>query len=210
MVSNLIKPYFPRLTALQAAQFDALPELYDEWNAQINVISRKDISTLPHRHILHSLAIARFIDFRAGSHILDLGTGGGFPGIPLAILFPEVRFHLVDSVGKKIKVVEGVASSIGIQNVVAEHKRAEELKAKYDFVVSRAVAGIDKLVAWSSNLISTKQLNAMPNGIIALKGGDPKLETKLLKKGTFVEIVGIKEYFFDDSFEGKYLLYLPL
>ncbi len=210
MVGNLVKEYFPHIGTLQVSQYDVLPELYHEWNAKINVISRKDMDSLPTRHVLHSLAIAKFIQLRAGTRVMDIGTGGGFPGIPLAIMFPEVHFHLMDSVGKKIKVADAVIEAIGLSNVTTAHGRVEEHKMKYDFMVSRAVAGIDKLLEWSRKNIAVKQQNAMPNGIIALKGGDPKDELKLLKKGAYVEIVSLETLFNISIFEEKYLLYLPV
>ncbi|MDD4418576.1 MAG: 16S rRNA (guanine(527)-N(7))-methyltransferase RsmG, partial [Bacteroides graminisolvens] len=167
---DIILKYFPDITEEQKKQFAALYDLYTEWNAKINVISRKDIENLYEHHVLHSLGIARVIQFRAGSRIMDLGTGGGFPGIPLAILFPEVHFHLVDSIGKKVRVATEVASAIGLKNVTFRHARAEEKKQTFDFVVSRAVMPLADLIKIIKKNISVKQQNALPNGLICLKG----------------------------------------
>jgi 16S rRNA (guanine527-N7)-methyltransferase len=207
-----IKTYFPTLTEAQMAQYNKLPELYQHWNDQINVISRADIENLEERHVLHSLAIAKFIQFKPGTQVLDLGTGGGFPGIPLAIMFPEVQFTLADSIGKKIKVVNEVAQALELKNVTAIHARVEELKMpqKFDFVVTRAVATSDKLMSWAHKLISSKQKNAYPNGLIALKGGNIKAEIKLLpgKAKEYTEIELVSDYFKGEFFEEKCLLYI--
>lgn len=179
---ELILKYFPNLTKNQMNQFDQLYDLYVEWNSMINVISRKDMENFYERHVLHSLGIAKYTNFVKGSKILDVGTGGGFPGIPLAILFPDSDFYLVDSIGKKIKVVSSVAASIGLTNLRADHLRAEEVDGKYDFVVSRAVTALPDFVSWVRNKISKKQINSIPNGILYLKGGDINeeiAETKL-------------------------------
>lgn len=201
-----ILTYFPNLTTLQIEQFRALEKLYKEWNEKINVISRKDIDELYIKHVLHSLAIAKIIQFKDGSEILDVGTGGGFPGIPLAILFPNVNFHLVDSIQKKINVVNGVAESIGLKNIQAEQKRAEKIKTKYDFVVSRAVTQMPKFVGWVRNKFKEKNQNDLPNGIIYLKGGDLQEE---LQDYPQVQIFEIPDFFTESFFETKKIVYLP-
>jgi len=205
---DIILKYFPKLSETQIKQFRALDELYTDWNRKINVISRKDVSSLYEKHVLHSLAIAKFIRFTNKTEILDVGTGGGFPGIPLAIFFPEVRFHLVDSIGKKIKVVNGVAQSLGLKNVTAEQIRAEQLTTKYDFVVSRAVTRLPDFVAWVKNNISNQQKNAIPNGILYLKGGNIQPELQPFKKNVFVQ--NLSEYFEEEFFETKKLVYLAM
>ena len=205
---NKIKKYFPDISPKQIELFEKLQPLYAEWNAQINVISRKDFSEFYERHVLHSLAIAKLIRFTPGTKILDVGTGGGFPGIPLAILFPKVQFHLVDSIGKKIKVVNEVADSLRLMNVKAEQIRAEQLKDKYDFVVSRAVTRLPEFVNWIQKNISAKQKNALPNGILYLKGGDLTEEIKPFNRNIFV--LNISEYFDEEFFETKKVLHLPL
>jgi 16S rRNA (guanine527-N7)-methyltransferase len=202
-----ILAYFPDLSDKQKHQMEALDDLYREWNEKINVISRKDIDNLYLHHVLHSLAIARFIQFQPGSRILDLGTGGGFPGIPLAILFPACSFTLVDSIAKKITVVREVVTALQLENVTARVGRAEEVKEKYDFVVTRAVAKIDKLLPWSRKLLSKEQKNIYPNGLIALKG-DLREELKLLPKFEYRETVAIQKYFQEPYFEEKYILYV--
>jgi 16S rRNA (guanine527-N7)-methyltransferase len=204
---DLILKYFPDLTDLQQKQFALLERLYGEWNDKINVISRKDIDNLFLHHVLHSLAIARFISFKSGTKIIDLGTGGGFPGIPLAIIFPDCTFTLVDSINKKITVVKAVAEGIGLTNVNTYHGRAEELKEKFDFVVTRAVAKIDKLLPWSRKILAKPQKNIYPNGLIALKG-DLKEEIKLIHKYEYTESVHITKYFNEPYFEEKYILYV--
>lgn len=205
---NIITKYFPKLDQKQIALFEQLQPLYAEWNAQINVISRKDFPEFYEHHVLHSLAIAKLISFLPGTKILDVGTGGGFPGIPLAILFPKTQFHLVDSIGKKIKVVTNVAESLGLENVTAQQIRAEELIEKFDFVVSRAVTGLPEFVPWVRKNISKKQINAMPNGIIYLKGGDLQEEIKPYKKNVFVK--NLSEWFDEEFFETKKVIHLPL
>ncbi len=189
-----------------------LPDLYREWNTKINVISRQDIDNLEERHILHSLAIAKFIKFKSGSAILDLGTGGGFPGIPLAILFPEVSFTLVDSIGKKIKVVQEVAQAVQLTNVQAIHSRAENLnkKIQFDFVISRAVAPLTNLMDWSFQLMKKKQQHAYPNGLLALKGGDLRAEIQALpgKGKGYTEVIPIRKYFDLPFFEEKCVIYV--
>src|SRR5665213_2635183 len=171
MTSDLIVKYFPSLTEQQLMQFDRLPELYTFWNNQINVISRKDIDQLYERHVLHSLGIAKVISFLPGEKVLDVGTGGGFPGIPLAILFPETQFYLVDSIGKKIKVVQEVAKALGLKNVIAFHQRAEQANEKFDFVVSRAVTRLKEFYPWVKDKFNSESKNELPNGILYLKGG---------------------------------------
>jgi 16S rRNA (guanine527-N7)-methyltransferase len=206
-MQNILK-FFPDLTPTQQAQFEQLLPLYKEWNEQINVISRKDIDELYLRHVLHSLSIAKVLKFQPGTEILDLGTGGGFPGIPLAILFPEVKFHLVDSIGKKIKVVQAVADELGLTNVTASHSRAEDVKGKYDFVVSRAVAELGKLLQWTRKHLKTKHINMLPNGWLILKGGDIKAEIKALPRREYTDQTSIQKLFKDEYFEDKYVLYV--
>ena len=193
---DLITRYFPHLSDQQKEQFAALYDLYTDWNSKINVISRKDITNLYEHHVLHSLGIARFISFKDGSQVMDLGTGGGFPGIPLAILFPEVKFHLVDSIGKKIKVASEIANAIGLKNVTFRHCRAEEEKAKFDFVVSRAVMPLSDLLKIIRKNISSTQMNAIPNGLICLKGGELAKETLPVKNK--VEIMDLKNEFAEE------------
>lgn len=205
---EVILKYFPGLTPEQIRLFEQLQILYTEWNARINVISRKDIGKLYERHVLHSLAIARFVKFRNGTTILDVGTGGGFPGIPLAILFPEVKFHLIDSIGKKIKVVHEVKTALNLQNVTEEQIRAEQLRGKYDFVVSRAVTQLPEFVKWTRGNISPHQKNAVPNGILYLKGGDLSGELKPFRKVVFVQ--DLSDWFEEEFFTAKKLIHLPL
>ena len=206
---DIIKKYFPNLTEEQLEQLTRLPELYEEWNAKINVISRKDIDNLEGRHILHSLAIIPVVRFRDGADILDLGTGGGFPGIPLAIFYPKVNFHLVDSTAKKIRVVQEIVDALGLKNVKAEQVRAEEIKKKrYDFVVCRAVASIDKLHNWTQRLFKKDHQHALPNGLLTLKGGNLTQELKALPKGNYFEKYSIQQFFKEDYFEEKFVIYL--
>lgn len=200
--------YFPDLTENQKNQFSQLLPLFEQWNSQINVISRKDIDHLYIRHVLHSLAIAKFIQFEKGSSILDIGTGGGFPGIPLAILYPESNFHLVDSVGKKIKVVKEVAKAISLTNLTAEHERAEKIKGKFDFILSRAVARTKILYQWTHQKIKEENKHSMENGFILLKGGDLSEEMKEFKR-PYSE-TEISSYFKEDFFETKKLIYVPV
>lgn len=203
-----ILQYFPHLTPDQQQKLEALGPLYTTWNERINVISRKDIEHLYLHHILHSLAIAKTIAFQPGAQILDLGTGGGIPGIPLAICFPETQFTLIDGTGKKITVVTEIAAALGLANVTARHQRAEEVKEKFDFVISRGVASLDKLFQWSVRLLKKQQRHALPNGLIALKGGNIRAEVKLLPKGAYAEIFPIQDYFSEPYFEEKSLIYV--
>jgi 16S rRNA (guanine527-N7)-methyltransferase len=202
---KLVEKYFPGLTAEQQRRFDRLPELYTVWNAKINVISRKDIVHLEERHILHSLAIAKFISFKPGTSVLDVGTGGGFPGIPLAIVFPEVTFHLVDSVGKKIKVVEEVVKATGLKNVTAERARVEDLQVKFDFIVSRAVAPMKELYDWTRHLVSPIDRHEIANGWMLLKGGDLSKEIRALKRKC--SVAEVSTYFSEPFFDGKAVVY---
>jgi 16S rRNA (guanine527-N7)-methyltransferase len=203
-----ILKYFKDLTPVQIDRFSSLKDLYLDWNSKINVISRKDIDEIYIRHVLHSMSIAKIINFRAGTQIVDVGCGGGFPGIPLAILFPDVRFTLVDSIGKKIQVVNHIASALELKNVKAINDRAENLKEKYDFVASRAITAFPKFVLLTRNLIAKKQLNAIPNGIIYLKGGDFSSEIEQFKKT--VEVFNIPDFFDEPFFETKKIIYLPI
>lgn len=206
---DIIYNYFPKLTETQKEQFAKLEELYPLWNDQINVISRKDIESLYLKHVLHSLAIGKFVgEFSPNTRVLDVGTGGGFPGIPLAILFPEVKFHLVDSIGKKIKVVREVAEGLGLTNVEADHIRAEQLDYKYDFVVSRAVTRLGDFIPWVRNKIERQDKNGIPNGILYLKGGDLKEEIKEAR--VKAELHPISSYFKEDFFDTKYVMYIPM
>ena len=204
---DLIYKYFPKLTAEQQERFAALNELYQHWNAQINVISRQDIDQLYEKHILHSLGIARVIQFTPGTEVLDAGTGGGFPGIPLAILFPMVDFHLVDSIGKKIKVVTEVASALGLQNVKAEQARVEHLNSTYDFVVSRAVTRLKPFLGWVRYKIHKQGNNELPNGVLYLKGGD--LTEELSEVPDKYRIYDLSDYFEEPFFETKKVIYIP-
>lgn len=206
-IMELILKYFPDLTDHQIAQFMQLQELYEDWNTKINVVSRKDIDELYIRHVLHSLGIAKIQAFLPGANVLDVGTGGGFPGIPLAILFPEVQFHLVDSIGKKIKVVEEVVSGLQLQNVKATNARVETIAGKYDFIVSRAVAQMETFTHWVNGKIAKKNIHDRKNGILYLKGGDLAEELKVYKNAT---VFPLSDFFEDDFFETKSVVYLPL
>ena len=208
MKAEIIKKYFPELTKRQQEQFEALDALYHDWNAKINVISRKDIDQLYEHHVLHSLAIARAIRFRPGTRILDFGTGGGFPGIPLAILFPDCEFKLIDGTGKKIRVAQEVAQAVGLTNCHPEHLRGEDERGQYHFVVSRAVMPLPDLVKIVRKNIAKPQLNALPNGILCLKGGDLQAETQPFRN--IVETTDISTFFAEDWYKGKYVIYLPI
>lgn len=206
---NLLLEYFPELTPVQQKRFEALDALYHDWNAKINVISRKDIDNLYEHHVLHSLGIARIIHFTPGTEIMDLGTGGGFPGIPLAILFPECRFHLVDSIGKKIKVCTEVAQAIGLENVSFRHCRAEEEKKQFDFVVSRAVMPLaDLLKIVRKNIRREHPHNALPNGLICLKGGELEQETLPVRNRT--TIFPLNEHFEEEFFQTKKVIHVSI
>lgn len=204
---ELILKYFPHLTQDQIVKFRALQSLYEDWNLKINVVSRKDIDELYLRHVLHSLGIAKFIEFMDGSKILDVGTGGGFPGIPLAIMFPECSFHLVDSIAKKIKVVDEVVAGLGLKNVKTTNSRVEDVPGQYDFIVSRAVAAMPTFVHWTKGKIAKEQKHAIKNGILYLKGGDLEEELKDYKN---IMIYNLSDYFSEDFYETKKLVYLPL
>lgn len=208
MPIDIIQKYFPGLTDLQQQQFAQLDNLYREWNAKINVISRKDIDNLYEHHILHSLAIAKVINFRPTTQILDFGTGGGFPGIPLAILFPECQFKLIDGTGKKIRVAQEVCQAIGLTNCQPVHLRGEDEKGKYDFVVSRAVMPLPDLVKIVRKNISKTQRNTLPNGIICLKGGELQAETQPFRN--IVELTDISTFFSEEWFKEKHVIYLPI
>lgn len=208
MSAELISKHFPNLTAVQKKQFERLGELYLFWNAQINVISRKDMEDFYERHVLHSLGIAKIMEFSPGSSVLDIGTGGGFPGIPLAILFPEVQFHLVDSIGKKIKVVREVAHALGLKNVRATHARAEEIKEQFDFIVSRAVTAMPAFLPWTKGKILKENKNLLPNGILYLKGGDLKEEMAPVKN--LYTIHPLQTIFSGEFFETKAVVYVDL
>lgn len=203
---ELLLKYFPQLNPLQSGRLARLYDLYNEWNSQINVISRKDIEQLYLRHVLHSMFIAKIVDFREGTRILDAGTGGGFPGIPLAIMFPHTAFHLVDSIGKKVRVVNEIAAALELENVTGEKARVEDLDAEYDFVVSRAVKSMDIFFPWVKDKIRKEQLNDIPNGILYLKGGDLREELKALDCRH--RVYKISDYFKEDYFNTKSLVHL--
>lgn len=205
---DYIQTYFPELSEKQKTQFAALYDLYTDWNAKINVISRKDIENLYLHHVLHSLGVARMLRFKSGSAVMDIGTGGGFPGIPLAILFPEVQFHLVDSIGKKIKVGQAVAEAIGLENVTFRHCRAEEEKQLFDFVVSRAVMPLSDLVKIAKKNIKKEQQNALPNGLICLKGGE--LQHEILPFKNKATSINLSDFFNEEFFKTKKVVYVPL
>ena len=204
---EIIKKYFPQLTPKQEEQFAALDTLYHDWNAKINVISRKDIDNLYEHHILHSLAIAKCINFRKGTNVLDFGTGGGFPGIPLAIFFPEANFKLIDGTGKKVRVAQEVADAIGLENVLPSHLRGEEEKGKFDFIVSRAVMPLPDLMKIVKKNIASDQHNVLPNGVIVLKGGNLDEELKPYKN--IAEKTELSQWFDEEWFKEKYLIYVP-
>lgn len=205
---NELLSYFPNLTTEQKDKFSQLKDLYEEWNAQINVISRKDMDEFYERHVLHSLGIAKIMEFTPGSSILDIGTGGGFPGVPLAILFPEVQFHLVDSIGKKIKVVTEVAKALNLSNVRATHARAEDIKEQFDFIVSRAVTAMPAFLTWTKGKIKASNNNPLPNGILYLKGGDLVEEMEPVKQHFVIH--ALKTYFKEAFFETKAVVYVKL
>ncbi len=204
---DIIKKYFPYLTPRQIEQFTALDELYHDWNSKINVISRKDIDNLYEHHVLHSLAIAKLITFREGTNVLDFGTGGGFPGIPLAILFPEANFKLIDGTGKKIRVAQEVATAIGLENVLPQHMRGEEEKGKFDFIVSRAVMPLPELMKIVKKNIAPDQHNVLPNGVIVLKGGSLDEELRPYRK--IAEKTELSQWFCEEWFKEKFLIYVP-
>lgn len=205
---DIILKYFPNLSEVQQQQFAALYELYTDWNSKINVISRKDITNLYEHHVLHSLGIAKVMQFRPETAVMDLGTGGGFPGIPLAILFPETHFHLVDSIGKKVKVATEIANAIGLKNVITRHCRAEEEKQLFDFVVSRAVMPLADLLKIIRKNIKKEQHNALPNGLICLKGGELEREVMPVKHQTLM--YDLKDYFEEEFFETKKVVYVTI
>ena len=205
---EIIQKYFPNLSAEQQQQFAALDALYRDWNAKINVISRKDIDNLYEHHVLHSMAIDRMVNFRPGTRILDFGTGGGFPGIPLAILFPECQFKLIDGTGKKIRVAQEVCNAIGLKNCHPEHLRGEDEKGRYDFVVSRAVMPLPDLVKIVRKNIAKESKNALPNGILCLKGGNLEAELQPFRK--IVESAELSTWFSEEWFKEKHVIYLPL
>jgi 16S rRNA (guanine527-N7)-methyltransferase len=206
--AEIIFSYFPNLTPVQQEQFKKLFALYSEWNDKINVISRKDIENLYVNHVLHSLGIAKVISFSPGTKVLDVGTGGGFPGIPLAILFPETSFHLVDSIGKKITVVKNVTAGIGLKNVKAEQIRAEQIKGEYDFIVSRAVTRLKEFYGWINRKVKEKSINEIDNGILYLKGGD--LDEELNELKTPYQITDLSDHFKEEFFETKKVVYVPV
>jgi 16S rRNA (guanine527-N7)-methyltransferase len=205
---ELITKYFPGLSERQLEQFKQLAPLYKEWNEQINVISRKDIDFLYERHILHSLGIAKVMAFKPGTHVMDIGTGGGFPGIPLAILFPETTFLLIDSIGKKIKVVQEIAEAIGLSNLTAVQGRAEEVDQKFHFIVSRAVTRLKPFFGWTKNKYSAEQFNDLKNGILYLKGGD--LDEEIAELNKPVQLYNLSDFFDEEFFETKKVLYVPV
>jgi 16S rRNA (guanine527-N7)-methyltransferase len=204
---DIIHQYFPDISEIQKRQFQQLEALYEDWNSKINVVSRKDIDELYERHVLHSLGIAKVISFSPKSKILDVGTGGGFPGIPLAIMFPESQFYLVDSIGKKLKVVDGVAESLGLKNVRTIHARAEDIKGEFDFIVSRAVTAMPTFVGWVKHKVAKKQNNELKNGILYLKGGDLVDELQIFRTTT---VYNLSDFFKEDFFDTKKVVHLPI
>jgi 16S rRNA (guanine527-N7)-methyltransferase len=206
--AEIIFQYFPGVTPLQRKQFDDLQSLYASWNEKINVISRKDIENLYVNHVLHSLGIAKVMEFKASAKVLDVGTGGGFPGIPLAILFPETRFHLADSIGKKITVVKNISESLGLKNVIAEQIRAEQLNDTYDFIVSRAVTRLKEFYSWVHKKVRKESIHPIKNGILYLKGGELEEEASELRKP--YQIFDLKDFFTEDFFDTKRVVYVPI
>jgi 16S rRNA (guanine527-N7)-methyltransferase len=206
--STIIQKYFPELTEKQKQQFAVLGDLYKDWNEKINVISRKDVENIYVNHILHSLGIAKVMSFKPGAQVLDVGTGGGFPGVPLAILFPETQFHLVDSIGKKITVVNEVVKGTGIKNVRGEQIRAEQIKGKYDFIVSRAVTRMKEFYGWINNKVKSDSIHSLDNGILYLKGGDLDEELNELKRP--YSLYELSNYFTEELFETKKVVFMPL
>ncbi len=205
---EIIQHYFPTLSSAQVVQFERMGQLYQEWNEKINVISRKDIENIYVNHVLHSLGIAKVISFEPGAEVLDVGTGGGFPGVPLAVLFPETRFHLVDSIGKKITVVTEVSKALGLKNVKAEQVRAEQLKGKYDFIVSRAVTRMKEFYGWINTKVKKESIHSLDNGILYLKGGELDEEMNELKRP--YSVYNLPDYFKEEFFETKKVIYVPL
>lgn len=205
---DLLLKYFPQLSPLQKEQFEQLGPLYREWNERINVISRKDIDSLYDHHILHAMSVAKVVSFKPEAHILDLGTGGGLPGIPLAILFPETHFTLIDGTRKKITVVQEIAQALQLENVQALHQRVEETKGQFDFVLSRGVAPLDQLYNWSRRLFAQKHRHALPNGLLALKGGHLQTEIKTLPRGIYSELFPISSFFQETYYEEKFVVYV--
>ena len=207
---EIIDKYFPDLSQKQSAQIDQLLPLYSDWNDKINVISRKDISNLYERHVLHSLSIAKWAQFTPNTKIMDVGCGGGFPSIPLAILFPKTNFHCVDSINKKLTVVSAIAEELNLDNIRVSHGRAENIKERYDFIINRAVAPFTKLLSWTKKNISQKHQNAIPNGMISLKGGDLNGELSSIRKREYYEVTPLSDYFEEEFFTSKYLIYIQL
>ena len=207
---EIVEKYFPKLTDKQSEQITQLLPLYSDWNDKINVISRKDIGNLYERHVLHSLSIAKWTSFKPGTKIMDVGCGGGFPSIPLAILFPEVRFHCVDSINKKLKVINAIAEELELNNIQTTHSRGEEIKERHDYVINRAVAPFTKLLSWTRNCVSNNQRNAIPNGMISLKGGDLNQELSSIRKKEYYEVTPLSDYFEEEFFSTKYLIYIQL
>ncbi len=205
---QIIEKYFPDISTKQHEQLSALYDLYIDWNSKINVISRKDIENLYEHHVVHSMVISKWIPFVSGTRILDLGCGGGFPGIPLAILFPEVKFHMVDSIAKKLKVVDAVAEDISLKNIKTTHARVEDIRGQYDFVVTRAVADMSKLLVWIKGRVSGRHLNVYPNGLIALKGGKIYDEIKPFQKREYFEVEPLSDFYDEPFFKEKYLVYV--